>query len=85
MDKVIRAIRQPLEMTVVNAPTGGQCTLINIECGLPTGAGDSMVAGRYPDGDYVIGTVCRGVPGTIVLAPETMRDLLQALFQLVQS
>jgi hypothetical protein len=85
MDKVIRAIRQPLESTVVPAPTGGQCTLINIECGLPTGAGDSMVAGKYPDGDYVIGVVCRGQPGTIVLHPETMRDLLQALFQLVQS
>ena len=85
MDSTERAKRQQLEMSVVPAPSGGQCTMITIECGLDAKSGDSCVLGRYPDGDFVIGTVMRGQPATIVLHPETMRDLLQALFQLVQS
>lgn len=80
-----RAIKQPLDCSVVKAPSGGICTMINIECGLLKNAGDSVVVGRYPDGDYVIGTVHRGAAATIVLHPETMKDLVQELFQLVQS
>lgn len=78
-----KAFRRELEASMVPAPTGGQCSMITIECGMSPG--DSVVVGRYPDGDYVIGTVCRGKAGTIVLAPETMADLAQAIFQLVQS
>jgi hypothetical protein len=80
-----RARKQPLDCSAVKAPSGGICTMITIECGLLKHAGDSAVIGRYPDGDYVIGTVHRGATATIVLHPDTMKDLIQELFQLVQS
>lgn len=82
-----KAKRQPVEGTVTTAPGQGNCAYIQVECGLEPG--DSLSIGKYPDGDYVFGIVShRGGPAvatTIVVAPETMKDIVDALFKLVQT
>jgi hypothetical protein len=82
-----KAKRQPLEGTVATAPGQGNCAYIQIECGMQPG--DSLSIGKYPDGDYVFGIASRRgkelVAATIIVAPEAMKDIVDALFKLVQA
>lgn len=82
-----KAKRQPVEGTVAEKPGLGHCAYIQVECGIQLG--DSLSIGKYPDGDYVFGIVSRRgsepLATTIVVAPEAMKDIVDALFKLVQS
>lgn len=83
IDQVIRAAKRQVETSTSTAPGQGRCVYAQVECGMTPG--DSVTFGRYPDGDYVIGMVNKGEAKTIVLSPDTMKDLIQAVFQMVQS
>jgi len=72
-----KARRMPIEGGNFDAPAGGTCKMALVECGI--NAGDSVTVGKYPDGDFVIGTVVGGHAGTIILSPETMRELVQII------